>query len=61
MLKSQEKTVEAATERDPQFPDFLDDINQERFEYDCPHLTKDQWLRDLGDEMMEKYGYDIGK
>ncbi len=40
--------------------DELDDINEERWEYDLPPITQKEWYRRQAEEMDDKYGYDIG-
>lgn len=39
----------------------LDRINEERWEYDLPPITRKEWERRECEYMMEKYDYDIYK
>lgn len=58
-----EKKVETAKTSLPQCSNDpeLDRINNERFEYDLPPLTKEDVRERLREEMWETYGYDIEK
>jgi hypothetical protein len=41
--------------------DGIDRINEERFEYDLPQISREEYWQSIGEYMEETYGYDIDK